>query len=84
MQIVTYAECHLVQRHSGTMPVILTCPHDGDQSPPGVDARTDEATPPGCQFAIADTIRLVNRNRQFLIEDLAIAIINFVRRHATF
>jgi hypothetical protein len=33
---------------------------------------------------IADTIRLVDRNRQFLIEDLAIAIINFVRRHAAF
>jgi hypothetical protein len=51
MQIVTYAECQLVKRHRGSMPVILTCPHDGDQSPPGVDVRTDEATPPGCLFS---------------------------------
>ena len=53
MRIVTYAECRLVQRHSGTMPVILTCPHDGDQSPPGVEARTSEGTPAGCQFTTA-------------------------------
>jgi hypothetical protein len=53
MRIVTYAECRMVQRHGGTMPVILTCPHDGDQPPPGVDARNDEATPPGCQFTTA-------------------------------
>jgi hypothetical protein len=32
------------------MPVILTCPHDGAQSPAGVEERTDEATPAGCQF----------------------------------
>jgi hypothetical protein len=36
------------------------------------------------QIEIADTIRDVGQNRQFLIEDLAFAIINFVRRHAAF
>ena len=50
MQIVVYAEDNLVKRHPGTMPVILTCPHGGSEEPPGVDVRTDPATPPGCDF----------------------------------
>ncbi len=50
MQIVTYDESRLVQRHRGTMPVILTCPHDGTEPPPDVQERTDQATPSGCQF----------------------------------
>jgi hypothetical protein len=57
MQIVTYEEDHLVKRHRGTMPVILTCPHDGDQSPPGVRARTKEATPDECQFTIKSDLQ---------------------------
>jgi hypothetical protein len=52
MQIVTYEEDRLVKRHRGTMPVILTCPHDGTEAPPGVQTRTKEATPDGCQFTI--------------------------------
>jgi hypothetical protein len=36
------------------------------------------------QIEIANTIRDVEQNRLFLIEDLAFAIINFVRRHAPF
>jgi hypothetical protein len=51
MRIITYAECLLVKRHRGVMPVILTCPHDGIQSPPGVEERTEEDTPAGCLFA---------------------------------
>ena len=50
MQIVTYEENRLVKRHRGTMPVILTSPHDGTQSPPGVQERKEEDTPPNCQF----------------------------------
>jgi hypothetical protein len=50
MQIVTYEKNRLVKRHRSTMPAILTCPHDGDQRPPGVDERNREATPDGCQF----------------------------------
>ncbi|MCI0390812.1 MAG: N-formylglutamate amidohydrolase [Acidobacteria bacterium] len=50
MQIITYAESRLVKRHRGAMPVILTAPHGGDQSPPGVDERTDAKTPAGCDF----------------------------------
>jgi len=49
MQTVTYEEDRLVNRHRGTMPVILTCPHDGIEDP-GVQPRTREATPRGCQF----------------------------------
>jgi hypothetical protein len=36
------------------------------------------------QVEIADTIRNFEQKRLFLIEDLAFAIINFVRRHAPF
>jgi hypothetical protein len=57
MQTVTYEEDHLVKRHRGTMPVILTCPHDGGQSPPGVRTRTKEATPDECQFTIKSDLQ---------------------------
>ncbi|MGH8559551.1 MAG: N-formylglutamate amidohydrolase [Methylococcales bacterium] len=50
MPTVTYEEDRLVKRHRGTMPVILTCPHDGTECPPGVQARTKKATPDNCQF----------------------------------
>jgi len=32
------------------MPVILTCPHDGSESPPKVNERTSAETPAGCNF----------------------------------
>ena len=50
MQIVTYSERLLVKRHRGTMPVILTSPHDGSEAPANVTERTDAATPAGCDF----------------------------------
>jgi N-formylglutamate amidohydrolase len=49
-QIVTYAERRLVKRHRGTMPMILTCPHDGTEAPANVAERTNGATPAGCSF----------------------------------
>ena len=52
MQIVTYEESHLVKRHRGSMPVILTCPHGGEQDIPGIDPRKPEDTPPDCQFEL--------------------------------
>jgi hypothetical protein len=36
------------------------------------------------QIEIADTIRDFEQKRLFLVEDLAFAMINFVRRHAPF
>ncbi len=50
MQVTTYSETRLVKRHRGTMPVILTCPHDGSESPANVTERTNAATPAGCDF----------------------------------
>lgn len=50
MSIITYAETHLVKRHRGTMPFILTCPHDGSEAPPNVQERKPEDTPSNCQF----------------------------------
>ncbi len=51
MAIVTYEEDRLVKRHRGTMPVVLTSPHDGKVAPPGVDVRTKDTTPEGCGFS---------------------------------
>lgn len=50
MSINTYSDTRLVKRHRGTMPIILTCPHDGTESPPNVRERTAAATPASCQF----------------------------------
>lgn len=52
MRVVTYEECHLVKRHRGSMPVILTCPHGGTKNPPGLAPRKPEDTPPNCQFEL--------------------------------
>lgn len=48
--LVTYTENDLVKRHRGTMPVILTCPHDGTETPANVDERTRRDTPSDCLF----------------------------------
>jgi hypothetical protein len=32
------------------MPIILTCPHDGTETPPNVRERTEASTPSSCQF----------------------------------
>ncbi len=48
MPIVTYSETRLVKRHRGSMPIILTCPHDGTEQPPGVSERTESNNPDGC------------------------------------
>jgi hypothetical protein len=50
MQLVTYEERLLVKRHRGTMPVILTCPHDGGERPANVPERTRAQTPASCDF----------------------------------
>src|SRR5215475_7209304 len=42
------AETNLVSRHQGTLPVILSCPHDGKESPSGVPERTGEGLPATC------------------------------------
>ena len=46
MRKIEYSETRLVSRHHGTLPVLLTCPHDGNQVPTGVPPRTE--SPAGC------------------------------------
>src|SRR5918994_3329529 len=46
MRQIEYSTTRLVSRHRGTLPVLLTCPHDGDEAPVGVPKRT--GSPPGC------------------------------------
>ena len=40
MWVIRYEEKNLVSRHRGTLPVILSCPHDGKEVPRGVPKRT--------------------------------------------
>ncbi len=42
-QQLGYVTNNLVSSNRGTLPVILTCPHDGNQQPPGVSERTNLA-----------------------------------------
>jgi hypothetical protein len=48
MWTMTYGETNLVSRHQGTLPVILSCPHDGKKSPAGGPERTGAGTPADC------------------------------------
>src|SRR5581483_2317574 len=58
MRLVTYEQDRLVKTHRGTMPVVLTCPHDGTEQPPGVDARDEQATPDRCgRFTIKSDLQ---------------------------
>jgi hypothetical protein len=51
MRHTAYTEHLLVSRYQGTMPVILTCPHGGDEQPPGVpNRRTGAELPSACRF----------------------------------
>src|SRR5262245_13348750 len=50
MQELTYIIVDLVRRHQGTLPVVLTCPHDGQEPPQGVPERTGENLPRRCLF----------------------------------
>jgi hypothetical protein len=38
MRQIEYSKTRLVSRHGGTLPVLLTCSHGGDEVPPGVPA----------------------------------------------
>ncbi|HSA82624.1 MAG TPA: N-formylglutamate amidohydrolase [Geminicoccaceae bacterium] len=40
MRQIEYSKTRLVSRHPGTLPVLLTCPHDGNEAPAGVPERT--------------------------------------------
>src|SRR5262245_50069769 len=50
MWTITYEEVNLVSRHRGTLPVILSCPHGGDEQPEGVPDERNETNPnPECR-----------------------------------
>jgi N-formylglutamate amidohydrolase len=47
MWSIEYQEDNLVSRHQGTLPVILSCPHGGDEKPEGVPERA--GSDPDCR-----------------------------------
>lgn len=50
-RIVQYTKTKLVSRHRGTLPILLTCPHDGGEAPASVRKRTEGNTPDDCTGA---------------------------------
>jgi N-formylglutamate amidohydrolase len=48
MRQIEYSRTNLVSRHRGTLPVLLTCSHGGDEVPPGVPERTRANSPLDC------------------------------------
>jgi N-formylglutamate amidohydrolase len=51
MREIAYSVNRLVARHQGSLPVLLTCPHGGDEKPTGVqNERTGAGLPPECEF----------------------------------
>jgi N-formylglutamate amidohydrolase len=55
MPEIDYEEKNLVKTKRGTLPILLTCPHNGSQIPPGVPPRNGSSLPEGCpqsQFKI--------------------------------
>jgi N-formylglutamate amidohydrolase len=73
MRLISYTEENLVKRHRGTMPILLTCPHDGIEKPANVDLREKDQTPnePGCGFKI-----LRDREVSVITEGVAQMIFN--------
>src|SRR5262245_8775590 len=45
MWTIRYEKANLVSRHRGTLPVILSCPHGGDEQPEDVSDERDESNP---------------------------------------
>src|SRR5918995_7458276 len=48
MRRIDYSKTRLVSRHEGTLPVLLTCSHGGDEMPPGVPERERANSPRDC------------------------------------
>jgi N-formylglutamate amidohydrolase len=72
MQHFIWANANLVTRHRGTMPIILTCPHDGTETPAGVTERREASNPPECfQFR-----KGTDTNAATITEGVATAILN--------
>ncbi|HEY9650908.1 MAG TPA: hypothetical protein V6C95_09605 [Coleofasciculaceae cyanobacterium] len=57
MQIINYSENLFVKKHRGTMPIILTSPHGGSESPPSVQEREKANTPKGCNFTTSRDLK---------------------------
>jgi N-formylglutamate amidohydrolase len=50
---IAFPVSNLVARHRGTLPVLITCSHGGTADVPGMEPRTGDPTPPGCNFESA-------------------------------
>jgi N-formylglutamate amidohydrolase len=52
MWTIEYQSNLLVGRHRGTLPVLLTSPHDGTKKPTGVPERNGQGVPEDCDVAL--------------------------------
>lgn len=48
MSEIVYEEKNLVKTLKGSLPILLTCPHNGTEIPPGVPPRNGRNLPEGC------------------------------------
>jgi N-formylglutamate amidohydrolase len=70
MPTLTYDRALLVDRHRGTLPVLLACSHDGTEQPPGVPERSGKGLPTACAF---------RKSRDLRVADLARAVAQCLR-----
>ena len=50
MSEIEFTVKNLVSTKAGTLPILLTCPHDGTEHPIGVDERQRSNLRPDCQY----------------------------------
>lgn len=88
MWTIEYESRQLVARHRGTLPVILSCPHDGEDQPPGVPRRSGDGLPSVCDFsregdvdAAAVTTALAQRVLELGGEAPYVVLAEFHRRY---
>lgn len=53
MRTIVFSETRLVKRQRGSLPILLTAPHGGDQDPDNVQERDPAQTPDHCLFNTA-------------------------------
>ncbi len=69
MWTISYSTTKFVSRHLGTLPLILTCPHDGNENP-GVPERTGSASgcPPFTKSRDLHTRQITEGVAQFVLD----------------
>lgn len=90
-KMIKYGHSNYVTRNKGSLPILLTCPHGGNEAPAGVAERTDVLTPSTCSGAnhfstgqdkqtIDITLRVAQRMYEIFGEAPYVVIADFHRK----